>query len=179
MSDIISYERDTAVGNLTHEFLLSMASHDLSVFYCVTDITVTTKATYLFTVTISSLCFIHIQLCVCVFFQKVCVDIKQEVLAPSGEAILLILTPPAEFLQMGLCSSSVPVESQHAVFLWNFFLCSTTKKTLNNTFLHSSYSTVYEWMIHESFIVMFMCLNHILKSKKFLTVLNALLWANL
>lgn len=92
MSDIISYERDTAVGNLTHEFLLSMASHDLSVFYCVTDITVTTKATYLFTVTISSLCFIHIQLCVCVFFQKVCVDIKQEVLAPSGEAILLILT---------------------------------------------------------------------------------------
>lgn len=87
--------------------------------------------------------------------------------------------PPAEFLQMGLCSSSVPVESQHAVFLWNFFLCSTTKKTLNNTFLHSSYSTVYEWMIHESFIVMFMCLNHILKIKKFLTVLNALLWANL
>lgn len=168
MSDIISYERDTAVGNLTHEFLLSMASHDLSVFYCVTDITVTTKATYLFTVTISSLCFIHIQLCVCVFFQKVCVDIKQEVLAPSGEAILLILTA-GNHLQ-SFCR-------------WDFVhllsLCSTTKKTLNNTFLHSSYSTVYEWMIHESFIVMFMCLNHILKSKKFLTVLNALLWANL
>lgn len=168
MSDIISYERDTAVGNLTHEFLLSMASHDLSVFYCVTDITVTTKATYLFTVTISSLCFIHIQLCVCVFFQKVCVDIKQEVFAPSGEAILLILTA-GNHLQ-SFCR-------------WDFVhllsLCSTTKKTLNNTFLHSSYSTVYEWMIHESFIVMFMCLNHILKSKKFLTVLNALLWANL
>lgn len=81
--------------------------------------------------------------------------------------------PPAEFLQMGLWNPNM-------LFSSGIFSCVVQqKKTLNNTFLHSSYSTVYEWMIHESFIVMFMCLNHILKSKKFLTVLNALLWANL
>lgn len=120
MSGIISFERDTPVGNLTHEFLLSMSSHELNVFYYVTEITVTTKATYLFTVTISSLCFIHIQLCVCVFFQKVCVDIKQEVLASSGEAIPLILTAGnhlQSFCRWDFVRLRSPVESQHAVFL--------------------------------------------------------------
>lgn len=56
--------------------------------------------------------------------------------------------PPAEFLQMGLCSSSVPVESQHAVFLWTFFLCSTTKKhSTTHFYIHHIAQYTNEWFM--------------------------------